>query len=640
MKRVATALIVVAATAALPEAAGAHSLVRPAGALVSYTSADATSLNTLKVRESGGKIEFRDPTVDGGMDPGSCTPGDVAGGFIIQTFCPGSGVTRVRIDLGEREDTADVSLPIAVTLLGGPGADGLTAGPAGDEVSGGEGDDVLAGGDGDDVIEGGLGADTLDGGPGTDEMRSRDGLSDMVACGPGTDTVYADTVDEVDADCESVNRVFVAPPSGSDGDKPGRPDLDVGAETVQRPGDTRRVQVYATSSEPGTISASGFIDIAGLSRPVQVERRDVQVGGGGVALTYKIGRARWSQASRALSRGREVAVRLGVVATDVAGNSRQRNAPRIRLAEGGGPKTKAGSVREAVARHPEPGDMDGDEIKDEVDNCPTAKNGSQIDSDDDDQGDACDDDDDNDGVPDASDNCRVVQNPDQADANADGYGDACPPVDSDGDEVINDDDNCDFVANPGQEDLDGDDEGDPCDRDVDGDRIDDPYDNCPTVYNLEPTDLDGNGWIDDQLDRDGDGIGTACDPDEPVIEPPPEPDLTPPDVSLDVPRTESLAQLASGMIIRTGCNEACTATADVVLSRAQARRLGLGAGRVVATGSARLDDEGVTYLFVRAKRRLLQADVSGESVRAKLSTKVVDGAGNSTRLDRRFVLRF
>ena len=33
--------------------AGAHSLVRPAGAVVSYISADATSLNTLTVRASG-----------------------------------------------------------------------------------------------------------------------------------------------------------------------------------------------------------------------------------------------------------------------------------------------------------------------------------------------------------------------------------------------------------------------------------------------------------------------------------------------------------------------------------------------------------------------------------------------------------
>ena len=133
----------------LPGSAAAHSLVRPGGAVVSYLSADATSLNSLRVGVSGNRIEFRDESVDGGMDPGSCTPGDIDGnGYIIQTFCPLGGVQRVRIDLGEREDTATVALPVAATVLGGPGADRVTSGAAADELSGGEGNDALDGGDG------------------------------------------------------------------------------------------------------------------------------------------------------------------------------------------------------------------------------------------------------------------------------------------------------------------------------------------------------------------------------------------------------------------------------------------------------------------------------------------------------------
>ena len=97
----------------MPSMAGAHSLVRPAGAVVSYLSADATSLNTLDARVSGNRIEFRDETVDGGMDPGNCTPGDLdRNGYIIQTFCPLDPVQRVRIDLGEREDVARIALPV------------------------------------------------------------------------------------------------------------------------------------------------------------------------------------------------------------------------------------------------------------------------------------------------------------------------------------------------------------------------------------------------------------------------------------------------------------------------------------------------------------------------------------------------
>ena len=61
------------------------------GGEVHYLSEDATSLNSLTVRLTGGDIELRDPTVDGGMDPGPCRPGEItddANSWIIQAFCP------------------------------------------------------------------------------------------------------------------------------------------------------------------------------------------------------------------------------------------------------------------------------------------------------------------------------------------------------------------------------------------------------------------------------------------------------------------------------------------------------------------------------------------------------------------------
>jgi Ca2+-binding RTX toxin-like protein len=198
-----------------PATAGAHSLVRPAGAVVSYISADATSLNTLVVRPSGGRIEFRDPTVDGGMDPGDCAPGEVsadASAWIIQAFCPAAGVRSVRLDLGEREDSATVSIDVPTTLLGGPGADRLAGGPAGDQLSGDDGDDVLAGEGGADLLVGGDGADDVAGDAGGDDVRVRDGIRDDVRCGDGADSVEADSVDAVAADCETVLRAFVPPP--------------------------------------------------------------------------------------------------------------------------------------------------------------------------------------------------------------------------------------------------------------------------------------------------------------------------------------------------------------------------------------------------------------------------------------------
>jgi RTX calcium-binding nonapeptide repeat (4 copies)/Thrombospondin type 3 repeat len=628
---------------ALPAGAAGHSLVRSGGGLVSYLSADATSLNTLQVREAGGRVEFRDETVDGGIDPGPCAPGDIgAGGFIVQAFCPLDGVRRVRIDLGDREDRASVALATPVTLLGGTGADALDTSAGGDELSGGEGNDSVAGGAGDDVISGDQGADRLDGGDGGDRIAARDGEADAITCGAGADSVDADGADTIAADCEQVTRTATtAPGPTADDGKP--PVVDAGAPTVQR---GRVVRVYATTSEPGTLGASGSLRASGLALPVKrVAAKRITVAGGGAELRYRLTGRHWRLARRSLARGRPVVVRLGVVGTDRTGASTLRRAPAIRLVRDAARRSRARS-----ARHPEPGDVDGDEVRDEVDNCPTVRNGSQVNTDrslagGDQQGDACDDDDDADGVPDARpDNCRTVQNPGQDDTDGDGYGDACPPVHSDGDGIIDDDDNCDTVDNRDQTDLDGDDKGDACDADRDGDRFDDRYDNCPTVYNLEPTDVDGDGFVNDQLDGDGDGVGTACDPDESVVPgvPPPSSgaaDRTPPRLRVTVGRRHRMRAIRAGLVVRLRCSEACAATAELSLSRTVARRLRLGRATIVAGGSARLGAGGTTYAFVRFSPATRRAVLRARSVRAALTATTVDPSGNERTVTRRILLR-
>ncbi|UCF69595.1 MAG: thrombospondin type 3 repeat-containing protein, partial [Acidobacteriota bacterium] len=105
---------------------------------------------------------------------------------------------------------------------------------------------------------------------------------------------------------------------------------------------------------------------------------------------------------------------------------------------------------------------------------------------------------DGDGVCGDVDNCPLEPNPDQLDNEPDGTGDVCDP-DDDNDGVEDPLDNCPFDANSGQEDNEPDGTGDVCDPDDDNDGVEDPTDNCPLLPNA------------DQADSDEDGLGNVCD---------------------------------------------------------------------------------------------------------------------------------
>ncbi|MEZ4458804.1 MAG: thrombospondin type 3 repeat-containing protein [bacterium] len=152
-------------------------------------------------------------------------------------------------------------------------------------------------------------------------------------------------------------------------------------------------------------------------------------------------------------------------------------------------------------------DGDGDGIPDDFDNCVDVPNPDQADTDDDNQGDACEpavvDDNDGDNITDTQDNCPGVPNPSQNDTDGDGMGDDCDD-DDDGDGVLDTDDNCPVVPNPDQADRNNDGLGDVC-SDPDGDGRTDDQDNCPDVSNLNQSDLDNDGLGDVcDADRDGD----------------------------------------------------------------------------------------------------------------------------------------
>jgi hypothetical protein len=178
--------------------------------------------------------------------------------------------------------------------------------------------------------------------------------------------------------------------------------------------------------------------------------------------------------------------------------------------------TNDGSV---VVGSPCGSDPDGDTFVTASDNCPSAYNNPQVNTDGDASGDACDTDDDNDGVADGSldpddggligigpDNCPLTVNPSQANFDGDSLGDACDP-DDDNDGVLDASDLCPSTAAGAAVDANG------CSQaqlDSDGDGFPNASDNCPSVANPSQTDTDlayGDTQGGDACDPEDDGDG-------------------------------------------------------------------------------------------------------------------------------------
>ncbi len=107
-----------------------------------------------------------------------------------------SASLQVIVSGGNGNDTVIGSPDLAISVLGGDGADTVTGGTGKDTIDGGNGNDSLLGGTGDDVLKGGDGRDSLDGGNGNDSLLGGDGKDTLLGVA-GNDTLDggADTDD-------------------------------------------------------------------------------------------------------------------------------------------------------------------------------------------------------------------------------------------------------------------------------------------------------------------------------------------------------------------------------------------------------------------------------------------------------------
>lgn len=178
-------------------------------------------------------------------------------------------------------------------------------------------------------------------------------------------------------------------------------------------------------------------------------------------------------------------------------------------------------------------DVDRDGLTDASDNCPTVFNPNQLDTDRDEQGNSCDEDDDGDGVLDTVD-AFPLDYLETVDTDSDGMGNNADP-DDDADGVLDNDDM--FPLNASETiDTDGNGVGDFADPDDDGDGVLDLEDDFPKdpleqldtdndgLGNNTDTDDDGDAVLDENdafpldttesVDTDNNGLGNNVDPDD------------------------------------------------------------------------------------------------------------------------------
>lgn len=193
----------------------------------------------------------------------------------------------------------------------------------------------------------------------------------------------------------------------------------------------------ARTSAPATLTVATTTTITAQPQPVTVVAGNVvtfTVAATGTELTYA-----WFKGGQPLADGGRISGARTAMLTVHAATPANAGAYTVRVTGACGAQTSTAATLTVLP------DRDGDGIPDTSDNCPDALNPDQRDSDGDGVGDVCDGcpgdanklvpgacgcgtpdtDTDGDGVPDCVDNCPTQANADQADSDGDDIGDVC-----------------------------------------------------------------------------------------------------------------------------------------------------------------------------------------------------------------------
>lgn len=225
------------------------------------------------------------------------------------------------------------------------GIEDITTHESHDVVRGTAGPNVISTLDGDDVVNGLGGPDLISLGSQDDTVEARDGFSDRILCGSGSDTVVVDQLDVL-SDCENVTTFFVepfgtlhpppppilppAPPPPPPPPPPPAPVRDTtapacavsAARTIRNPG--RAITVTTTCNEPSSLLATLTARPAG--RVIAARAGDVTLAER--TLAPRTGRRRFrlliSRRLRA-ALGRRATLTLRVEASDASGNRSTRS---------------------------------------------------------------------------------------------------------------------------------------------------------------------------------------------------------------------------------------------------------------------------------------------------------------------------